>query len=119
MADQIEVLLAGLMPTEAAEDMLATTVATYFDEDHGAGWVAARLMARDILDLPEAEVDAMFDEMTDLLLVERNADWMPVIIEAAAQGDVVVAAGAGHLHGTYGVLQGLADAGYTLTRLPF
>ncbi len=119
MEDQIEVLLASLLPPRATEDMLATTVASYFDESHGEGWVAARLIARDLLDMPAAEVDVMFQEMTDILLVDRNRAWMPVILEAAEGSEIVVAAGAGHLHGTYGVLQGLADAGYTLTRLPF
>ncbi|MDX2306578.1 MAG: TraB/GumN family protein [Microscillaceae bacterium] len=51
-----------------------------------------------------------------ILLIDRNIKWIPQIKEIfAAQKSAFIAVGAGHLPGDYGVLNLLAQKGYTLT----
>ncbi|MEO0917797.1 MAG: TraB/GumN family protein [Pseudomonadota bacterium] len=60
---------------------------------------------------------AMFDDMMQSILEDRNAAWEPMIIEWVAGKDAVLAVGAAHLSGESGVLRALERAGYTITRL--
>lgn len=118
LEEQVEMLLLGVMPVSDTEDAFTTTIEAYFDETHAEGWEMARLVARRALDLPPAEIDAIFAEMEARLLAERNRAWIEVI--EAAEGDrLFLAFGAAHLFGEDGVLALLERAGYTLTRLPF
>lgn len=52
------------------------------------------------------------------LLNERNARWLPRILEHARGGSVLLAVGAGHLPGEHGVLQLLRAQGCTVTPVP-
>ncbi|MCR8826146.1 TraB/GumN family protein [Pseudosulfitobacter koreensis] len=114
---QVALLRLGVIPAPQAEEMTATLVAQYFDEAHGAIMPLNRVVTQDLVDMPKAEFDAVFDNMVDTLLNQRNANWLPRI--TAAQGVTVVAVGAGHLGGTDGLLNMLADEGYALRRQPF
>lgn len=60
---------------------------------------------------------AMFEDMMQSILENRNAEWEPKIIELVAGKDAVLAVGAAHLSGESGVLRALERAGYTITRL--
>ena len=52
-----------------------------------------------------------------MLLIQRNRNWMPVIADAIAETDTIVAAfGAAHLIGDFGVLQLLENDGWDLVR---
>ncbi len=51
----------------------------------------------------------------DLLLVNRNKNWIPVMEKAMATQGIFFAVGAGHLPGEDGVLTLLRKAGYTVT----
>lgn len=115
--EQIKMLGLGLMSVQQSEDMTATLVEQYFEEDHGAIMPLNRVMASSWIDLPKAEFDVLFDETLDTLLIRRNAMWLPKI--TSAQGVVVVAVGAGHLGGEGGLLQLLDAAGFALRRQPF
>jgi uncharacterized protein len=48
----------------------------------------------------------------DLLLFERNRNWVPLIVEQMANEQVFVAVGAGHLPGEEGLIELLKRAGY-------
>jgi uncharacterized protein YbaP (TraB family) len=61
--------------------------------------------------ISEAE---MFKEHGDLLLVNRNRDWIPVIEEMIWEQPTFIAVGSGHLASVTGVIQLLRDAGYTV-----
>jgi uncharacterized protein YbaP (TraB family) len=62
----------------------------------------------------------IFETMEKELLIDRNRAWIPVLLEAIAAHDTVVAAfGAAHLPGKEGVLALLEAEGFTLERLPF
>lgn len=52
------------------------------------------------------------------LLNERNARWIPRILEHARSSSVLLAVGAGHLPGEHGVLQLLRAQGCTVTPVP-
>ena len=55
--------------------------------------------------------------MESALITDRNRAWIPVILAAAEKGPVVAAFGALHLAGDQGVLNLLAQEGFTLDRL--
>lgn len=54
-------------------------------------------------------------DITNTLLDERNADWIPKLEKHFSKGNAFVAVGAGHLGGKTGVIQLLRDKGYTVT----
>jgi uncharacterized protein YbaP (TraB family) len=113
---QIDMLAASVMDDERAEDMLATTLTLYFEEEHAALWHLSRIAARSQLSLPVAEVETIFADLEETLLTARNRAWLEVL-EAAPEREIVAAFGAAHLFGEAGVLQLLENAGYSLTRL--
>jgi uncharacterized protein len=51
----------------------------------------------------------------DILLANRNRNWIPIMETAMKQGTQVFAVGAGHLPGKDGVINLLRAAGYTVT----
>lgn len=50
----------------------------------------------------------------DVLLVNRNKNWIPIMQAAMLQGTQFFAVGAGHLPGKTGIIQLLQDAGFTV-----
>ncbi|MFC6583206.1 TraB/GumN family protein [Sulfitobacter aestuariivivens] len=118
LEEQIALLTLGVLPDRVSENATATLKAQYFEEEHMASMEVSRVATRPMVDLPPAEFDALFDDFMDLLVRQRNENWITPI--EAAEGDViVVAAGALHLGGTHGVLNLLFQRGYTLSRQPF
>ena len=69
--------------------------------------------------LPEDAADLLNEQLAgleDVLLIQRNRNWIDVIAQAAAQhDDIFIGFGAAHLFGTDGVLQLLANEGWTIT----
>lgn len=55
------------------------------------------------------------EEYEDILLVQRNKNWIPIMSERMAQNKTFFAVGAGHLGGPMGVINLLKKAGYTMT----
>ena len=53
-------------------------------------------------------------EYEDLLLANRNRNWIPIMARMMKEKPTFFAVGAGHLGGEQGVIQLLRDAGYTL-----
>ena len=51
----------------------------------------------------------------DILLKDRNENWIPVMTEYMTDGPTFFAVGAGHLGGEYGVIRLLRKAGFTVT----
>ena len=118
MDEQIDMLKLSVIPVQAAEDAVATLVAQYFDQQHGAVMETSRIIARGQTDMDPEAFDAAFDDLLDGLLVARNRAWMDVIATHPGNS-IVIAAGAGHLSGRDGVLELLRLQGYTLTRHAF
>ncbi|MGB3184118.1 MAG: TraB/GumN family protein [Cyclobacteriaceae bacterium] len=58
--------------------------------------------------------DDQFDEYADLLLYDRNANWIPKMEQIMSEQSAFIAVGAGHLGGDKGVLALLEGEGYTV-----
>lgn len=58
--------------------------------------------------------DGDLSNYTQILLVNRNKNWIPVIGKLAKQKPTFIAVGAGHLPGEEGVIRLLRAAGYTV-----
>lgn len=62
------------------------------------------------------------DEMagsTDVLLIQRNKNWIPGIEQKMSKNGCFVAVGAGHLGGEQGILQLLRNQGYKVTPIRY
>lgn len=121
---QIDMIRATLPITAAAEDQFATLVSAYFAEEHRRLWEFTRLSALAPLQGEDrAKAEADFDRLEVALLTRRNAAWVDKLTEVTGDGrsptKLVAAFGAAHLAGDKGVLQGLADRGWQITREPF
>ena len=57
-------------------------------------------------------------DYNDILLVNRNKNWIPVMGEQMKDKATFFAVGAGHLGGEEGVIRLLRNAGYTVTAMP-
>ena len=116
--EQVDLLRVNLMAPAVQEQMFVAMLDRYFAQDVGRLWELSRIAMEDIPDLDPAEGSQMFAEMEDALLITRNRQWIPVILDAMkTHDDVVVAVGAAHLIGEDGVLQLLQNAGWTLERV--
>ena len=114
--EQIDLLRVNLLAPDLQAQMFVAMLDLYFAEDIGRLWEMSRIALSDVPGLDPADANAMFDEMEESLLNNRNRNWVPVITKAAAQyDDSVVAVGAAHLVGDSGVLQLLQDEGWTIT----
>lgn len=87
----------------------------YFAGEAGVMMVIDDLMVDFLPADEQAAARAQIDLFDRHLIDERNAAWLPVIESETADPDrIVVAVGAAHLPGESGVLEGLAEAGWTL-----
>ena len=59
--------------------------------------------------------DDTFGKYDELLLNQRNVNWIPIIINQVKLKSTFIAVGAGHLGGTKGILHLLIDKGFTIT----
>ncbi|MGB7270911.1 MAG: TraB/GumN family protein [Albidovulum sp.] len=117
--EQLDMIRISLPLAPDAEDMLATMANSYDREDHRAIWEYSRLksIAAAIGSPEKAAQD--FEQMEDILINQRNHDWVGKILKVAPGKRLIVAVGAGHLAGDEGVLQLLENAGYLLERAEF
>ncbi len=93
--------LAKLVTDDESMEEFESLVAAYLEED--------------IEELYSLIADNdMFKEYGDLLLADRNANWIPVIEELIHQQPTFIAVGSGHLASETGVIALLRKAGYTV-----
>lgn len=117
---QIDMMLSALVDPAISEDLFATLLASYFDEATAEGWAVSAILAERYSPIDPGEAAEMFAKIEQELLVDRNRDWIPVLIDALEDHDVVMAAfGAAHLPGKDGVLALLEAEGFVLERLAF
>ncbi|WP_425100297.1 TraB/GumN family protein [Tropicibacter sp. S64] len=119
--DQLHWLVAAITQPDTGADMIETLIATYVEEAHALSWLTTLVITPPLDGMTQADMDAEQAELERTLLEGRNIAWIPVMEQALADtdGPVVAAFGAGHLSGENGVLNLLAQRGYTLTRQPF
>ena len=116
--EEIEMIRLSLPQADKAEDTFATMQASYFSENHRELWEFSRISSLAEAQDPE-KTAADFTRMETALLTERNQNWLAVIKDAAPGKSLVVAVGAAHLGGQTGLLNLLAQDGYSLTRAGF
>ncbi len=121
MEEQIDFMMAGLMPRQSSQDALVTTFSAYYSENIAEGWQINRILTPDLVGMSSEEADVIFAELNVELLENRNKAWIPVILDAVSEYDapIVAAFGAAHLMGENGVLNLLAQQGFTLERQEF
>ncbi|WP_171209982.1 MULTISPECIES: TraB/GumN family protein [unclassified Ruegeria] len=118
LEDQAKSLARMTATFQQGEDQITTMANSYFNERHAEVLLFGRLFGRELAGLPEDEFEEEWVKIEQSLLVERNNSWMQRILAIEDQ-TAVIAVGAAHLGDTYGLLNQLQTAGYTLTRAPF
>ena len=109
--DQLDGLRITLNTQEDGDANTSTLVEAYFDGRTREGWEFARIQIENAGIENGAE---MFEEINQTLLVGRNQNWEPKIVELVAGKNAVLAVGAAHLSGESGVLRALERAGYVV-----
>ncbi len=99
-----------------ADDMAYTLRQRYLAQETGIIWEYSRHVSLEFGG-PDAEAD--FDLMEQQMLTDRNIGWVERLKERATGQKVFMAVGAAHLPGQTGVLNLLAQEGFTITRLEF
>lgn len=103
---------------EDGENGIATMLAAYFDERVAEYLEITRSEFMTGSAVPKAQAEAIWSRFMDRLLKKRNTAWLPVIQSHPAQ-NMVIAVGALHLPGEYGLLNLLSNQGYSVTRAEF
>ena len=110
---QVDQLRLALSPPELQAAMFGTMLDSYFAGDIAELWEVSRAAIHLLPGIDRAEADTLFDLSEQQLLVDRNAAWMPVILNAARTHDrIAIAVGAAHLQGERGILNLLAQDGW-------
>ncbi len=100
---QADMLMASLAEDDDATDSTMDTLIHYYK-------------MQDLQRLDELiNSDGTTSKYRDVLLDNRNRNWIPVMKKLMTQQSMFVAVGAGHLAGRFGVLQLLRDEGLQVT----
>ncbi len=100
--DQADMLIEAIKASSSEEDSLEGLVKLYKEQDiYG------------LYDMMKQ--DESIGEFEDVLLNQRNKNWIPLMKDEMMNQQTFFAVGAGHLGGKYGVIQLLRDAGYELS----
>ena len=116
--DQLAMIRSALAMEPQAADMSVTLADSYFAGESRLIWEFTRQQMTSAPGADPAQAERDLRLMETALMVDRNRAWIPVILTAAAKGPVLAAFGALHLSGDQGVLNLLANEGFTLERLP-
>ncbi len=117
--EQIDMLMINLANPEVQQQLFVSMLDSYFAQDVGTLWEMSRIAMTEVPGMNAETAADVFNEMEQSLLITRNLNWMPVIADAVAQHDeLVVAVGAAHLIGDFGILRLLENDGWTLTQIP-
>ena len=116
---QVDQLRLALSPPDLQAAMFGTMLDSYFAGDIAELWEVSRVATHLLPGIDRAEADALFAQSEQQLLVDRNAAWMPVILDAAGDHDrITIAVGAAHLQGEWGILNLLARDDWDVAPLP-
>lgn len=115
--DPMEALRLGIAMTNDAENSFVTLRDEYFRGEHGAIWEYSRRTALATPGLDPDLLEKDFAKLEKVSLVDRNTAWIPVLLKEVKDKSLFVAVGAAHLTGETGILNLLANEGFTLTPL--
>ena len=115
-AEQIAQMQLSLIDATTHQALMVSMFDAYLAEQPAMVWEMSRVAATTLTDLTPQDAAIQMDAMQNALIDQRNLNWIPVIEAAAETHDhIVIAFGAAHLPGDLGVLNLLADAGWTVT----
>lgn len=115
---QLNTLRVSLAEPWVQDALTTAIIEFYFTGESAKSWYIMDALLPYLTDVDEALFDAEMADMQDKLLDSRNRNWIPVIEEAASQHDeILIAFGAAHLFGEVGVLNLLAQNGWTVAKL--
>ena len=103
--EQAQMLVESMRAESEGSDQFKEMVQMYLNEDIEA-----------MQDMFKGEEEGIA-EYEDVLLVNRNRNWIPIMRGMMKEKPTFFAVGAGHLGGKNGVIRLLQNEGYTLTPL--
>lgn len=115
---QVKELLVAVPLYDNSADYLATLREGYFSEDLAFHMEVLHRQAKEQSQLPGPEWDQLWDDFQTSLVKNRNALWLPRILDRN-EATIVIAVGAAHLSGEHGLLNLLGQEGYRLERAAF
>lgn len=104
------------IPYDEQADMLLETIEMGEEAEGSLDQMVEIYKAQDIeaMQTMFEEEEGGIDGHEDLLLINRNKNWIPIMGEYMKEGITFFAVGAGHLGGPQGVIHLLKEEGYTL-----
>ena len=113
--EQIELLRLGLIDAADQQALFVAMLDAYFSEQIAQVWELSQIAARNLTGLTEEEAAEQMAETQDMLLDTRNRNWIPIIETATEDHDnIIIAVGAAHLPGEYGVIALLEQTGWAV-----
>jgi uncharacterized protein YbaP (TraB family) len=116
-ADQLKMLRQSVAMDALSDDMATTLADCYFAADSRLFWAYTVRALATLPGMTQTEADREMALIDKAMITGRNAAWVPVLEDAAQKGPVLAAFGALHLPGEAGVLNLLAQNGWTLQAL--
>lgn len=116
-ADQIAMLTHSVAADAQSEDLSATLATAYFAGDSRLYYEYAVQAMQTLPGMTKDKATRELALVDRTLIFSRNASWVPVLELAAQTGPVLAAFGALHLPGEDGVLNLLAQRGWTVIPL--
>ncbi len=113
-AEQVAMIKLSLDLPQDPDDLQATLLALYQEGKVALLWEYGRMLSLEHGG-PSAESD--FDRFEQALLTGRNRNWVETITTEVTGTHAFIAVGAGHLPGHNGLLNLLAESGFTIQRL--
>ncbi len=102
--DQAIMLMDAVRSTNTESDMFDQTLDLYLHQDIGA-----------MIEMVDSSQAGQGEGYENVLINNRNQNWIPIMSKMMKNGPVFFAVGAGHLAGENGVLSLLKKQGYTVT----
>lgn len=116
--EQIKALELSVMEPWLQDAVMVAVTDFYFAEDSVKAFYLTPYVVDFLPNVEREEFEAQFAQMTEDLLIDRNAKWIPVIEDAATRhDDIFIGFGAAHLFGEDGVLFLLEQNGWAITNI--
>ncbi len=115
LEEQIEQLKFALASGSLNADYTAELFDLYFAGETSLQWELLRHLALQYDGLDPETYDHFIADFETKLLADRNADWIPIILDRASDKSAFIAIGALHLPGETGVLTLLSHEGFAIS----